>query len=722
MQHTRLHCAVILAIAAVSMSLSTSAIGAAPPKDDSDFYPGSSLGSYLAGGLARGLNDTRSAVQFYRRALAQEPNNRRILEHAFLMEATEGNADEAHALARRLVKLDKTHRFARMWLGLAAFKRKHYRLADHHFAAASSGPIGELTSALARAWTAAAAGHTTKAIKFTRFTHRANWARYYLRYHRALLADYAGRNKLARENYQALFALDSRTPRITMAYLRFAARIGDISLANQILQRNMQSSGGQLHPIVEAIARRLQQRRPIKPLIQSAREGLAEVFYGLGDALTTEGGNSVGIIYLQMALDLRPNFSHALAGLANAYENTKQYQRAIDIYQKIDVASPLRLLIDIRRASNLDELGRVDEAKTVLLGLLRRETHAQDQTAPGAGGSTEQPTLADLRAVTVPDETLHQGQSGEATAQLQNVLHVLGFYAGPRNGKFGPQTQNAVRGFQRSVGLRGDGVVGPETRARLQQALGSAVAREREHLALGDASSRQRVLREATARVRIYNAIAGLLRRHKRFAESIEYYSKIIAEIKQPRKRDWTYWYARGTSYERINKWAEAERDLLKAMELHPDQPLILNYLGYSWVDQNKHLDRGLELITRAVQLKPDDGYIVDSLGWAYYRLGRYTEAVQHLEQAVELRPSDPILNDHLGDALWRVDRKREARFQWQLALTLKPEKKSIEAIRKKLLVGLPDETDKPAIGLPKAKQAPHGLGKRASQSVIERK
>jgi len=725
MQHKRRHFAAILAIAAVPLTLATSVLGAAPPKDDdSAFYAGSYLGSYLAGGLARGLSDTRSAVRFYRRALAQDPNNRRILEHAFLMEATEGDAESATTLARRLIKFDKTNRFARMWLGLSAFSRKRYALADRHFAAASNGPIGELTSALARAWTAAAASRVSKAIKFTRSTRRASWARYYLRYHRALLADYAGRDKLAAESYATMFALDSRTPRITMAYLRFAARRGDIALANRILRKNALSSSGQLHPSVDAIALRLRHREAIKRLIATPRAGLAEVFYGLGDALTTEGGNGVGMIYLQMALHLRPNFPHALAGLANAYENTKQYERAIATYQRIGINSPLRLLIDIRRASNLDALGRVDEAKTVLLSLLRRKFESAGDGAEGNGDTNEstRPTLADLQAARVPDGVLRRGQSGEAATELQNVLHVLGIYSGPRNGTYGPQTRSAVRRFQRSVRLRGDGVYGEATRIKLKQALRKAIAREREQLALGDVSSRQKDMRAVTARIRIYNAIAGLMRRHKRFAESIDYYSKIISEIKNPRKRDWTYWYARGTSYERISKWPEAERDLLKAMELHPDQPLILNYLGYSWVDQNKNLDRGLELITRAVQLKPDDGYIVDSLGWAYYRLGRYREAVEHLEQAVELRPSDPILNDHLGDALWRVNRKREARFQWQWALTLDPAKKSIEAIRKKLLVGLPDPAASPEIGLPQPEAKPNQLGKRASKNVIEQK
>ncbi len=132
--------------------------------------------------------------------------------------------------------------------------------------------------------------------------------------------------------------------------------------------------------------------------------------------------------------------------------------------------------------------------------------------------------------------------------------------------------------------------------------------------------------------------------------------------IAKPEKRHWTYYYARGTCYERLKKWPQAEADLQRAMQLYPDQPLVLNYLGYSWVDQGRNLKQGMSLIEKAVSLKPDDGYIVDSLGWAHYRLGNYKEAVRYLERAVELRPEDPVLNDHLGDALWRVGREREAR------------------------------------------------------------
>jgi Flp pilus assembly protein TadD len=124
-------------------------------------------------------------------------------------------------------------------------------------------------------------------------------------------------------------------------------------------------------------------------------------------------------------------------------------------------------------------------------------------------------------------------------------------------------------------------------------------------------------------------------------------------------------------------------------MELDPEQPSLLNYLGYSWVDQGQQLDRAMDLIRKAVKLKPDDGFYVDSLGWAHYRLGEYEEAARQLERAVELEPNDPIINDHLGDAYWQVGRRNEARFQWSQALTLKPEPEDQARIAKKLETGL---------------------------------
>ena len=125
-------------------------------------------------------------------------------------------------------------------------------------------------------------------------------------------------------------------------------------------------------------------------------------------------------------------------------------------------------------------------------------------------------------------------------------------------------------------------------------------------------------------------------------------------------------------------------------MRLKGDEPSTLNYLGYTWIDNNRNLRKGLKLIEQAVRLRPNDGAIVDSLGWAHYRLGNFQEAVKHLEYAVGLVPGDSTLNDHLGDAYWRVGREREARFQWNHALKLNPEPEDADKIRQKLEKGLP--------------------------------
>ena len=148
--------------------------------------------------------------------------------------------------------------------------------------------------------------------------------------------------------------------------------------------------------------------------------------------------------------------------------------------------------------------------------------------------------------------------------------------------------------------------------------------------------------------------------------------------------------FARGVANERTQRWEAAEADFKKALELSPDQASVLNYLAYSWVEQGKKLPEAQQMIERAVAMKPDDGYIVDSLGWVFYRQGRFTEAVSTLERAVLLKPEDPIINDHLGDAYWQIGRRIEARFQWRHALGLKPEQELGRTLTIKLEQGLP--------------------------------
>lgn len=189
--------------------------------------------------------------------------------------------------------------------------------------------------------------------------------------------------------------------------------------------------------------------------------------------------------------------------------------------------------------------------------------------------------------------------------------------------------------------------------------------------------------------------LGDLLRSKEKFAESAEAYSGAIGRMSDLSAKDWSLFYARGIAYERSNQWAKAEKDFLRALELSPDQPFVLNYLGYSWVDQGLNLERARKMIEKAVELRPNDGYIVDSLGWVLYRIGDFEGATANLERAVLLRPDDPTINDHLGDAYWRVGRLLEARFQWRRALSLDPEKKDIPAIEQKLRRGLADAPKK---------------------------
>lgn len=186
--------------------------------------------------------------------------------------------------------------------------------------------------------------------------------------------------------------------------------------------------------------------------------------------------------------------------------------------------------------------------------------------------------------------------------------------------------------------------------------------------------------------------LGNLLRRDELYERAEAAYSRAIKRISEPEPKHWSLFYSRGITYERTKRWPKAEADFLFALELQPEQPFVLNYLGYSWVDQGLNLDRAKEMLHRAVEVRPDDGFIVDSLGWVYYRLGDYDQAVEQLERAVELQPGDPVINDHLGDAYWRVGREREARFQWRRALTLEPEDDLIVTIRKKLESGLDDD------------------------------
>lgn len=189
--------------------------------------------------------------------------------------------------------------------------------------------------------------------------------------------------------------------------------------------------------------------------------------------------------------------------------------------------------------------------------------------------------------------------------------------------------------------------------------------------------------------MQVHLALGDALRREERYADAVSAYDAALARVEKPESQHWPLYYSRGICHERLNQWTEAEADMRRALKLNPDEPQVLNYLGYSFVDRGENLDEALGMIQRAVLARPDSGYIIDSLAWAYFRLGRYQDAVVPMEKASLLEPVDPIVTDHLGDVYWAVGRKLEARFQWRRALSFDPAEKEAERIRRKLDVGL---------------------------------
>ena len=212
--------------------------------------------------------------------------------------------------------------------------------------------------------------------------------------------------------------------------------------------------------------------------------------------------------------------------------------------------------------------------------------------------------------------------------------------------------------------------------------------------------------------IRSYLALGSVLSQDKDYVEmALTYETAISVAGPTPTRNDWNLFFQAGIANERLKQWPKAEAHFKRALELFPDQPQVMNYLGYSWIDMNINLTEGMDMIRAAVDLRPNDGYIVDSLGWAHYRLGQYDDAVRELERAVELKPADPTINDHLGDAYWRVGRKLEATFQWNRALANDPDEDLKPKIEAKLSDGLSDESpDVPATANGVAEDSEPGL------------
>jgi tetratricopeptide (TPR) repeat protein len=426
----------------LTVMMSVTAAPTAGAAGDPPAEPRSQLGSYLAGRLAGKLLDAPAAATFYEKALESDPASTMLIDSALQMEASQGNWPRAEALAKELVNVEPNNRVAHVLLGIAAFKAGRFTAAEEHFKGGGTHPIGELTNVLARAWVIQAQGRTDDALAVIDGAKLPDWANTFIRYHRALLADLGGQTSEARASYGRISKNDQRILRVALAFARHAANAGDPKLAQGILNAYFERAKGDGHPYARALQGQIEGASRPPLLITTPAEGLAELFYGLGELLASEpvpaAGDPVtlrlGVVFLQFSLRLSPDSTFPLLALAGAQESAKRYGAAIDAYDRIPKGSPLEVAIHVSKALDLNHLERVDDAKALL-----------DEVA---------------------------------------VQH-------PRD-------------------------------------------------------------------IRPLEALGNIMRAHKRYEDAAKYYTKAIALIAKPETKHWTFFYARGTCYERLKKLPEA--------------------------------------------------------------------------------------------------------------------------------------------------------------------
>jgi tetratricopeptide (TPR) repeat protein len=527
------------------------------------------FGKYLSARFAAEEHDLTDAARYYRESLKRDPNNQDLLLLAFFYSTSAGDVDEAARLAEQVTKTATDDRAARLALAVAAMKHHDFTDARKQLAQSAKGPFTTLTSGLLDAWAAAGQGDAPAAIADAKGLSSQVGADALVAFHLALLDEYLGRVQEADAAYRDALLKAEASPRIVDAYGRFLERNGRKAEAAAFY--NKLATDAPLSPIVSVGAARVASGKKPDPLIATAQEGAAEALFGIASSLTDESSADVSILYLRLALYLRPDLDLADVLLGDRLETLQKYQDAIGVYRSVQTDSPYWRLAEVQIAIDDGRLGKNDEAITELKKIVAQ--------SPG-----------DVEAQT----------------------------------------------------------------------------------ALGDA-----------------------YRNVEQWDEAIVAYDAAEKGLTPLQSKDWPLLYARAVAEERGKHWERSEQDLQAALKLSPDEPQVLNYLGYSWVDQGRNIPRALDMLEKARNLRPYDGYIVDSVGWAYFKLGRYGDAAKTLENAILLVPGDPTINDHLGDAYWRVGKKIDARFQWSHALAFDPDPGEKVAIEKKLKDGL-GASDKP--------------------------
>jgi tetratricopeptide (TPR) repeat protein len=528
-------------------------------------YETSLSGNFLAGRVAADSRDNESASAFFSDALRQDPGNSQLIERLFQINVAAGDMVQAEKFAEEVLTFNSQHRLARIVLGLKSLREKRLEEARAHFDEAAYTPIGELTSALLRAWSYGAENSLGAAMKeLDKLDANESFANF-KSFHAALISDVLKSSVRTDAAYKKAYAEAGTSLRVAQAYGNYLERTGRSKEAVEIYKTFLAGSeSNQL--IAEALARAEKGEVP-PPFVPDANAGAGEALFSLAAAMNDDQSIDVAQVYAQLALSMTSDKPVTLTLLGDIQAATRNYQAAIDTYEAVPANSVLRTNAETEVAINLQRLDKTAESEQRLRAVVAREPKNYE------------------------------------------VLVTLG----------------------------------------------------------------------------------NLLRNNENYKDAEVVYSQAIDTIAKPERQHWSVFYFRGIARERLKTWPGAEADFRKALELSPDEPSVLNYLGYSLIDMNMKLDEAIAMVKKAVEAKPNDGYIVDSLGWAYFRLAQFDEAVEHLERAVDLRAGDPIIAEHLGDAYWRVGRKLEAKFQWQHAKDNKPEPEDLKRIEGKLRDGLPD-------------------------------
>ncbi len=541
-----------------------------PPKPHAGPEGYSALpGNYLAGRFAYRQRDVSSASQYYQLVLAEDSDNRALVQRTLVLTVQDGRITEAVGLANRLVALDPKSKIGHLVLIVNAVAEDRLEQAFEQLSSIEKNGIYELMAPIMEGWVQLGRGNYDAAMAAIEPLSTKQAFEMYHAYHGALMASLAESRDVAVKNFDvALTAVRGGTLRVVMAYGSYLRSLGRTEEASALFENYREHNPDS--PWLDSIYETIHSKDAPGPIVTSAQDGLAEALFGAASALPNESGGDTGLIYAHLALHLRPEFPAAQLLVGEVLDVLERYEDAIESYSAIPKDSPYSWSARLRAASGLAAIERIDEAVAILAEMVDERQERSDAAI----------------------------------------------------------------------------------------------------------------------------ALADVLRRNDRYDESVDYYDIAIKRTGEYEARHWSLFYSRGVMLERTKQWPRAEADFLYALELQPDQPLVLNYLGYSWVEQGTNLERAMDLIERAVALRPTDGYIVDSLGWAFYRLGNFEKAVKHLERAVELRADDPIITDHLGDIYWKVGRQNEARFQWERSLVLGAEEEAAILIRQKLKDGMPDEPD----------------------------